>query len=159
MRLGHLKSFPIWYLLVIKHYFVIKPNLITQLCLVTINHFRWNPLPQPKCSFTIVIKRWLNQLATKNHSWDYGGKWQKVFYPLAVGWRCVGTTWACFLKGHEGQGGKYLCPRKQQGGVCELLPGWRVLWLSFLCSHSPLHTLCSNHTETICPSLRLSCFL
>ena len=52
---GNSLGFPIWCPLLVKNYFVIEPNLITQLCPVVINHFKWDPQPQLKCSFTPVM--------------------------------------------------------------------------------------------------------
>lgn len=60
ISLGILKSFPLWCPLLLINDFV-----ITQLCLVIFNHFRWDPLAQLKCGFIVVIQKWLSQLATK----------------------------------------------------------------------------------------------
>lgn len=152
---GILKSFPVRCPLFVQNYFIIEPNLITQLCLGMTDHFPGDPLPQQKCNFVVGMHEWVTGLPTKLLMglgvWAEGGTASDhttVSSPLQA---CLGVRAHTRREHVSGKDTPGSLARTRARGTTG-----RQVWKRscYLAQRGPLskgclHALCSNHTQPL----------
>lgn len=142
-----MQSLPIWCPLMAENYFVIESKFIIQLCPFT-NHGKRDPLPQLKHSFTTMIQKWLNQLATKNCSWDCGEKVEMLQITHVSFTHCLGLAlgWCMNVFSERTHGAAGQVHMETAGGIVKSEPLSsleQVPYWSFAFNPNPF-TLCTT---------------